>query len=80
MCDFISSVELRGLDSSKTYTVKVYAENGVSHLSGSENSAYDDFQFTTEATIAEIHDIRVADYGDSFIKLEWQVSAVLEQI
>jgi len=46
----------------------------VSSLS-SEEPEYALFVFETEATIAEILEIKIIDYGDTMIALQWQVCA-----
>ncbi|XP_052283818.1 ephrin type-B receptor 1-B-like isoform X2 [Dreissena polymorpha] len=68
-----TSVELKRLQPSTTYVVKIYAENGVSSLSSPEQPKYLQHEFTTEATIAEIYDIKLTDYGDDFLTIEWKV-------
>ncbi|WAR14447.1 EPA4B-like protein [Mya arenaria] len=67
-----TSVELKGLRASTKYTVKIYAENGVTVLSQLQPK-YVQHEFTTESTIAEIQDIKLIDYGDNFIALQWQI-------
>ncbi|KAH3852491.1 hypothetical protein DPMN_095001 [Dreissena polymorpha] len=47
--------------------VKIYAENGVSSLNP-EQPNYLQHEFTTEATIAEIYDIKLTDYVDDLNK------------
>ncbi|KAH3852470.1 hypothetical protein DPMN_094980 [Dreissena polymorpha] len=47
--------------------VKIYEENGVSSLSP-EQPKYLQHEFTTEATIAEIYDIKLTDYVDDLNK------------
>ncbi|XP_045163491.2 ephrin type-B receptor 1-B-like isoform X2 [Mercenaria mercenaria] len=66
-----TSIELTSLRPSTRYTVKIYAENGVSSMTNTKSFA--SFEFVTKRSIAEIRNVRLVEFGETYITLTWQV-------
>ncbi|XP_060587535.1 ephrin type-B receptor 1-B-like isoform X2 [Ruditapes philippinarum] len=67
-----TSIELTNLRPSTRYTLRIYAENGVSSMTNIKS--FTPFEFVTKRSIAEIRNIRLVEFGETFITVTWEVN------